>query len=118
MLDSPFHVDVITCAAPYINSYVSYKTDELMNRYSTRIRNILEVAMSKEVDCLILGAFGCGAFHNAPNLMAKAFADLLIGEQYAKYFESVVFAIKRTGTFCQNLCAFQEAFYGISDTIS
>lgn len=115
MLDSPLHVDVITCAAPYINSYVSYKTDELMNRYSTRIRNILEVAMSKEVDCLILGAFGCGVFHNAPNLMAKAFADLLIGEQYAKYFESVVFAIKRIGTFCQNLCAFQEAFYGISE---
>lgn len=114
LLENPFHVDVITCAAPYINSYVSYKTDELMNRYHCRIRNILEVAMSKEVDCLILGAFGCGAFHNDPNLMAKAFADLLIGEGYARYFESVIFAIKRTGTFCRNLSAFREAFDGTS----
>lgn len=114
LLGTPFCVDVITCAAPYIG-HRTYDPEELVGVYKARIRNILEVAMSKEVNCLILGAFGCGAFHNDPNLMAKAFADLLIGERYVTYFESVVFAIKRTGTFCQNLCAFQEAFYGISE---
>lgn len=114
MLDTPFHVDVITCAAPYINTSV-YDSDNLLHIYKSRIKNILEVSMSKEVDCLILGAFGCGAFHNDPNLMAKAFADLLVCEQYGRYFDKVIFAIKRTGTFCQNLCSFQEAFYGISE---
>lgn len=114
MLDTPFHVDVITCAAPYINTSV-YDSDNLLHIYKSRIKNILEVSMSKEVDCLILGAFGCGAFHNDPNLMAKAFADLLVREQYGRYFDKVIFAIKRTGTFCQNLCSFQEAFYGISE---
>lgn len=114
MLDTPFHVDVITCAAPYINTSV-YDSDNLLHIYKSRIKNILEVSMSKEVDCLILGAFGCGAFHNNPNLMAKAFADLLVREQYGRYFGKVIFAIKRTGTFCQNLCSFQEAFYGISE---
>lgn len=109
MLDTPFQVDVITCAAPYISSPVS-DPDKLLNIYKSRIKNILEVAMVKQVDCLILGAFGCGAFHNDPSLMAKAFADLLIGEQYNKYFDKVIFAIKRTGPFCQNLRSFQEAF--------
>ena len=114
LLDTPFHVDVITCAAPYIAT-PSYDPDKLLSIYKSRIKNILEVAMAKEVDCLILGAFGCGAFHNDPNLMAKAFADLLLQEHYNRYFDKVIFAIKRTGSFCQNLCSFQEAFYRISE---
>ena len=107
-------VDVITCAAPYLNGHVFKTDEELLAIYKSRIRNILEVAISKDVDCLILGAFGCGAFRNNPDLMAKSFADLLIHKQYATYFEKVVFAIKRTGAFCQNLCSFEQAFYGIS----
>ena len=114
LLDTPFHVDVITCAAPYIAT-PSYDPDKLLSIYKSRIKNILEVAMAKELDCLILGAFGCGAFHNDPNLMAKAFADLLLQEHYNRYFDKVIFAIKRTGSFCQNLCSFQEAFHGISE---
>ena len=115
VLEKPFFVDVITCAAPYLNGHIVKTDEELLCIYRSRIRNILEVAMSKNVDCLILGAFGCGAFHNDPKLMAKAFSDLLLQEQYAKYFEKVIFAIKRTGSFCQNLCSFKEAFHGISD---
>lgn len=114
LLDTPFSVDVITCAAPYMKDCINESKDEIMAIYKSRIRNILEVAMSKEVDCLILGAFGCGAFYNNPNLMSKAFADLLIREDYSKFFNKVIFAIKRTGSYCQNLCAFEEAFYGIS----
>ncbi len=113
-LDDPFSVDVITCAAPYLNGYATKTDEELMDIYRSRIKNILEAAMSKEVDCLILGAFGCGAFRNDPNLMAKAFADLLIGDQYAKFFEKVVFAIKKDSTFCPNLNAFQRAFADIT----
>lgn len=114
MLDTPFPVDVITCAAPYLKGCGVNSNEALIGIYKSRIRNILEVAISKEVDCLILGAFGCGAFRNDPYLMARAFSDLLICENYAKFFHEVVFAIKRTGDFCQNLCAFEEAFYGIS----
>ena len=113
MLDHPFRVDVITSAAPYIKGFTNKSDDELITIYKSRIRNILEVAMSKEVDCLILGVFGCGAFHNDPNLMSKAFADLLIHENYSKFFNKVVFAIKRTGDVCQNLSSFEKAFYGL-----
>lgn len=114
MLDTPFDVDVITCSAPYLKNHTNNSDDELMAIYKPRIKNILEVAMSKEVDCLILGAFGCGAFYNDPDLMSKAFADLLIRENYSKFFNKVVFAIKRTEDYCQNLCSFESAFFGIS----
>lgn len=87
---------------------------DLLNIYESRIKNILEVAMSNDVDILILGAFGCGAFHNNPYVMVKAFYNLLIRDQYAQYFRKVKFAIKRSGEFCENLCAFEEAFYGLS----
>lgn len=113
-LDIPFLVDVITCAAPYLNGNVIKTDEELQDIYKSRIKQILEVAMSKEVDCLILGAFGCGAFKNNPDLMAKAFEELLVRNQYAKFFEKVVFAIKRTGDFCKNICSFEEAFYELS----
>ena len=110
ILDKPFCADVITCAAPYLKGYNNKPDDKLLAIYRSRIRNILEVAMSQEVDCLVLGAFGCGAFHNDPQLMAEAFADLLIRENYAPFFQKVIFAIKRTGAHCRNLSAFQTAF--------
>lgn len=114
ILNEPFLVDVITCAAPYINGKILRTDQELLSIYESRIRNILEVAMANDVDILILGAFGCGAFHNNPSIMARAFANLLIRDKYAQYFQKIKFAIKRTGDFCENLCSFEEAFYGIS----
>lgn len=114
LLEEPFFVDVITCAAPYINGSIIKTNEELLDIYRSRIRNILEVAMAKDVDCLVLGAFGCGAFGNDPDLMARAFADLLIREHYAECFEKVVFAIKGNSGFNRNLASFEEAFYGIS----
>lgn len=110
VLDTPFSVDVITCAAPY-RFRNNGETDEALIRiYMSRIRNILEVSMSKAVSCLVLGAFGCGVFRNDPRLMARAFADLLVREQYARYFDKVVFAIKPSGSFSPNLHFFKEAF--------
>ena len=114
VLSEPFYVDVLTCAAPYIHNPLLRTDQELLSIYESRIRNILEAAMVHDVDILILGAFGCGAFHHQPPIMAKAYANMLIRDQYAQYFRKVKFAIKRTGDFCQNLCAFEEAFHGIS----
>lgn len=109
-LDTYFNVDVITCAAPYLDSSTRRKTKELMTIYQSRIRNILEVAMSRDVDIIILGAFGCGAFNNDPKLMSQAFKELLVDEDYMKYFKKVIFAIKSTGKNCPNITAFKNTF--------
>lgn len=111
LLDESFKVDVMTCAAPYLRlGETLMDMAELGEIYRRRIRNILEVAMLRRVDRLVLGAFGCGAFHNDPELMAKAFYALLIEDGYAAYFERVVFAIKAGGKDRRNLDVFAEVF--------
>ena len=50
------------------------------------------------VDNIILGAFGCGAFSNDPEVISSVFKRILIDEEYFKYFVNVHFAI-----FCANI---------------
>ena len=108
LLDFPFSVDVITCAAPY-NVY-GFDRELLKSTYESRITNILEAAIDNDVDIIVLGAFGCGAFHNPPELMAEAFKEILINKGYYKFFEDVVFAIINANRFDRNFAIFQEIF--------
>jgi len=114
-----FRVDVITCAAPYLAKRRYVNRTVLINRFVSRIRNILEAAIENEIDVLILGAFGCGAFGNPPEVVAKAFRLVLEERRYATAFARVVFAIKSSVggdpyTVCPNIAAFQQVFYGES----
>ena len=111
-LEEWFQVDVITCAAPYYNpdrkKPVSY--DKLRQVFMDRIQNILEIAAAKDADILILGAFGCGAFHNPPELVADVFRYLLIDQKYGQYFKKIIFAIKGNEGDNPNLTAFRSVF--------
>ena len=75
-----FDVDVISCAAPNLR-YMSQHdknwkknvTDKkLFDIYKKRINRVLDIASCAKSDVIILGAFGCGAFANSPELVAKA----------------------------------------------
>lgn len=114
-----FQVDVITCAAPYLAKRRYVNQTVLLNRFKSRIRNILEAAMEQETDVLILGAFGCGAFGNPPKVVARAFREVLEEQRYRSAFARVVFSIKSSVggdpyTVCPNIAAFQTAFCGES----
>ena len=97
MLDESdwFEVDVISAAAPQL-SYAGIpqsgrKDYERIMR--SRIRRILDVASKEGEEALVLGAFGCGAFHNPPDIVAEVFRESL-----ADYdFEIVEFAL-----FCRD----------------
>ena len=110
--DNWYQTDVITCAAPYYDNQKKkpVSMEKLEHVFYNRIRNILETALANDVDILILGAFGCGAFHNPPELVASVFRRLLVGGGYAAYFKKVVFAIKKSGEPCANLEAFRKVF--------
>ncbi|MDO5133761.1 MAG: TIGR02452 family protein [Eubacteriales bacterium] len=107
-----FSVDVLTCAAPYydLNKKRPVSLEKLEEVFFARIRNILEVAAANDVDILILGAFGCGAFNNPPELVAGVFRRLLVEKRYGRFFKKTVFAIKRNNAQNTNLLAFQDAF--------
>lgn len=110
--DQYFEVDVLTCAAPYYD--LGRKKPVVLSKLADilyyRIKNILEVAVSNDVDVLILGAFGCGAFHNPPELVADIFNQLLVKQNYGTYFKKVVFAILGNHSGSVNFEVFRDTF--------
>ena len=86
------------------------KYDIILKDYKTKIKAIIECAVENNVDILILGAFGCGAFGNDPKLVSKIFKKILIDEKYFKYFLNVHFAIFSMPYETKNLNEFQKAF--------
>lgn len=104
-------VDVITCSAPFFSDSGYILPDgDLQHLFERRIRNIFEVAIDNDIDILVLGAFGCGAFHNPVDIVANAFREVLLEPSYRKAFERVIFAIKRTDVICPNIEAFGRCF--------
>jgi len=96
-------VDVISCAAPNLRNEPANKYNpetgepvgilpaDLQRIHEQRARQILAVAAANDVDILVLGAFGCGAFRNDPQVVAKAYANVL--KDTKEFFDLVEFAI-------------------------
>ena len=102
--DKWYEVNVITSAAPNLRQNPSnsmnggdgYKKtqitkEDLLSLLEKRIHRILEIAEKKGIDVVILGAFGCGAFSNPPEIVAKAMKSEV--EKCRKCFESIEFAV-------------------------
>lgn len=108
-------VDVITMAAPDLRR-ISMSDAALFGYHVKRAMHLLTVAASKGVDVLVLGAFGCGAFHNDPRVVAYAWHVAL--NMFPKVFKRVVFAIlgRKGAQYTMrevnsgNLAAFQAEF--------
>lgn len=74
-----------------------------------RIELIFKIGYAKGHDCLVLGAFGCGAYHNPPKHVAELFQQVV--ERYKCKFKSIVFAILTDKNDTQgNFSAFQSVF--------
>lgn len=83
-----YKVDVITSAAPELRhgNLMPANYEEVI---SSRIKKILDVAAKEKVQVLILGAWGCGAFLNPSDVIARVFHQHL--RNYS--FEVVEFAL-------------------------
>ncbi|MCM1026010.1 MAG: TIGR02452 family protein [Roseburia sp.] len=99
-----YAVDVITCAAPNLrqrpgNPYNSgdgdkrafLEDDQLLALHEKRLKRILDAALLQNVESVILGAFGCGAFSNDPEIVARAAGNVIAG--YLKAFRNIEFAV-------------------------
>ncbi len=97
LLDEPAIASVITSPAPNAGALANNEPAKLPLVPETlrrRAEFVLQLAVAKQVDTLILGAWGCGVFRNDPSLVADAFARLLLGNgSFATAFTKVVFAI-------------------------
>lgn len=100
-----YKVDVITSAAPELFRVVNgIPTEEYEAIITTRIKKILDVAAKEKVDVLILGRWGCGAFMNDPEIVAKAFYTLL--KNYD--FKTVEFALATTENVSNSVFALKN----------
>ncbi|MBQ7734274.1 MAG: TIGR02452 family protein [Synergistaceae bacterium] len=86
-------IDVITCAAPHIHRSMGehIPDDELFAIHVKRAKNILKIAAFNNVDIFIGGAFGCGAFHNNPKIVALAWHEAL--RELRRKFYLTLFAV-------------------------
>lgn len=71
-----------------------------------KIKTILALAAFKNHDCVVLGAFGCGAFNNPPLHVAELFKYVIL-KYFQNIFEIVAFAIILN---IENLNSFEKVF--------
>lgn len=97
-LKQPYQLSVITVAA-ISNPFLDDSTDEIklapdMAKITKeKIRVILRIGGKFEHNCLVLSAFGCGAFGNPPGHMAQLFKEVFNETEFKNRFASVIFAI-------------------------
>lgn len=95
MLDEKYweKVDVITSAAPNLRNIEHPDIDSLKEILYKRIKKILVLGIQNDIEVFVLGAFGCGAFRNPPEIVSNIFHQLLIKENYKCYFDKIIFAV-------------------------
>jgi uncharacterized protein (TIGR02452 family) len=104
------NVAMIACAAirnPRL-SYGDYN-DEDYELTENKIEAIFKIAILEKHDSIVLGALGCGAFHNPPDEVAKLFKKYT--DIYKNCFKKIGFAIlvvKDSDNV--NLDSFQKVF--------
>lgn len=115
------NVDVITCAAPNLrekpsNSFnyervkQTISDNDLHTLHLNRARAILHAAAWHGVENLILGAFGCGAFKNKPEVVANAYKAALDLGPYMHHFKNIEFAVYCKDYETENYDAFKKVF--------
>ena len=113
LLDKPFLLSIITSPAVMAFFYLRKENSDksIINQVmEARIRKIIQAAIEENCDCIVLGAFGCGAFRNDPNDVANLFKKVLVDEGYKDYFEKITFAIFSPGKENNPFPAFCNAF--------
>ena len=111
-------VDVISCAAPDLHKehlsqcnpktgkLVRMDSEKLYDLHLKRAKAILNTAAANDVDILITGAFGCGAFANDPYTVAEAWRDAV--SDYGKFFSAIEFAVYCRPNETENLKTFER----------
>jgi len=95
-------VDVITISAPdlrdksnihapLVNGGTYMNNAELFGYHVKRAIHMLTCAAAKGADILVLGAFGCGAFQNDPEVVARAYRTAL--NEFPEVFKQIEFAV-------------------------
>lgn len=100
---SPHRINCLAVAAcqwPHLIDDISRHEQVLHPDYEIitrkKIETIFSIASRKHQKVLILGAFGCGAFQNPPQHIARLFQEV-ISESFSNTFHTIIFSVYTVG---------------------
>jgi len=97
LIEEPILASVITAPAPNRGAVAQNEPRNLPlvePALRRRAEMILHVAQAHGVECLVLGAWGCGVFRNDPAQVASTFASLIKPPgRFAGVFRHVIFSV-------------------------
>jgi len=85
-----FQIGVVSAAAYNTPSTIDDTWREKMRR---KVDNVLFTALATGHRKIVLGSWGCGAFHNPPNEVSEIFAQALDSPDFKNKFKQVIFAL-------------------------
>ena len=118
LMEHPFNVAVISCAALNLNGKYSIRlTPEgripraAIDITRNKIRTVFRIGLKYGHDSLVLGAFGCGAFRNPPAEMARLFHEVIDEPEFKNKYRLITFSIiEDHNSNHRNLRAFEDEF--------
>lgn len=105
-LQHPWHLSIVSCAAPFAPAIGQPHAGDLLQE---RMYRVLEIARSFGHAALVLGAWGCGAFENDPHRTAIDFRQAL-EDDFGGAFSDIVFAITDWSPERRFLGPFRDVF--------
>jgi uncharacterized protein (TIGR02452 family) len=114
LLQRPYKLSIVTSPATNTGAIRTNKPGEMAQVEKTMLRRmdkVLGLFVYYGINRLLLGAWGCGVFHNDPAQIATWFASYLKeGGKYHGCFEEVVFAVYDRSKSQENIHAFKSVF--------
>lgn len=114
-LKEPFTCNVLTAAMVKDPKLEDGKMcSEDLKKVVAKIENLFDVALHNEHRKIVLGAWGCGAYHCPAKDIAQAFKYVINSPKYRGQFEEIRFAIwNNPSLIINNYVIFNEVFNGI-----
>ena len=118
LMEEPYDVAVVTCAALNLRGRYDIKlTDDghmpqaAIDITRNKIRTVFRIGLTYGHDALVLGAFGCGAFRNPPDEIARLFHEVMEEPEFKNKYRLITFSIINDhNAHNANLEAFQAEF--------
>jgi len=109
LLEEPYPIAMITCAAANASKVPADRRREIGPAMQRRIMRVLSAGLVHGHDAIVLGAWGCGAFGNDGDEIARLFRDAL-SDNFRGAYRRVAFAIVDWSPECRFIGPFEKAF--------
>ena len=110
LIETPMVMGVVTAPAPNRRGAAMFATGQTIeDTFIRRIRIMLRAAAVNGYKDLVLGAWGCGAFGNRPEVVAGYFKRVIVEEELGRAFDEICFAIYGSENG-KNITAFRNCF--------